>query len=257
MDVLSYNKKAWNQLVELSNEWTVLVTPEQVAQARLGNWSIVLTPTIPVPNDWFPPLKGAKVLGLASGGGQQGPLLAAAGAIVTILDNSPAQLAQDRKVAEREGLSITTLEGDMADLSVFESNSFDLIIHPCSNCFVPDIKKVWKEAYRVLKKGGTLMSGFTNPVCFAMDPELEEKGIAQFKYKIPYSDVDSLTDQERKRYTDTNQPMVFGHTLEDQIGGQINAGFAITGFYEDAWDEKKGPIHKFISIYIATRAVKL
>jgi hypothetical protein len=76
------------------------------------------------------------------------------------------------------------------------------------------------------------------------------------KYRIPYSDVTSLTDVERKRYTDKGEPLAFGHTLEDQIGGQIEAGFSITGFYEDSWTEDKGPIHKFINCYIATRAVK-
>ena len=93
------------------------VGPEEIARARRGDWSLVLTPTKPVPADWFPPLAGLDVLCLASGGGQQGPILAAAGANVTVFDNSPNQLAQDRLVADREGLAIETVQGDMADLS--------------------------------------------------------------------------------------------------------------------------------------------
>src|SRR4051794_6405376 len=152
-DILLYNRRAWDRQVERSNPWTVPVTVEEVARARIGDWRIVLTPTKPVPADWFPSLVGLDVLCLASGGGQQGPILAAVGASVTVFDNSPAQLAQDRLVADREGLTIETVQGDMADLSVFPDSRFDLIIHPVSNVFVPDVKPVWREAFRVLRPG--------------------------------------------------------------------------------------------------------
>jgi 2-polyprenyl-3-methyl-5-hydroxy-6-metoxy-1,4-benzoquinol methylase len=112
-DILDYNRRAWDRQVERGNRWMVPVGPEEVARARRGDWRIVLTPTRPIPGDWFPPLKGLDVLCLASGGGQQSPILAAAGANVTVLDNSPEQLAQDRLVADRERLVIETVQGDM------------------------------------------------------------------------------------------------------------------------------------------------
>jgi len=256
LDILDYNRKAWDQEAAKGNEWTVPVSSETIARARKGEWQVVLTPLKPVPREWFPPLEGRRVLGLASGGGQQGPLFAAAGAKVTIFDNSPAQLDRDRQVAAREGLTIELVQGDMKDLSRFADESFDLVFHPCSNCFVPDVKPVWKEAFRVLKRGGVLLSGVVNPIAFLTDPALEEKGILQIKYSVPYSDLTSLTDEERRRYTDKNEPLAFGHSLEDQIGGQIAAGFVITGFFEDGWTEAKGLIHKFLPCYIATRALK-
>ena len=91
----------------------------------------------------------------------QGPILAAAGADVTVFDNSPLMLATDRSVAARDSLQIRTVEGDMADLSQFSDSSFDLIVHPVSNTFVPDVRPVWKEAFRVLRQDGALLSGFT------------------------------------------------------------------------------------------------
>jgi 2-polyprenyl-3-methyl-5-hydroxy-6-metoxy-1,4-benzoquinol methylase len=136
-DILAYNRRAWDRQVERRNPWTIPVGPDIIARARRGDWQIVLTPTKPVPADWFPPLAGLDVLCLASGGGQQGPPLAAVGARVTVLDNSPKQLAQDRLVADREGLTIETVQGDMADLSVFPDGRFDLIVHPVSNVFAP------------------------------------------------------------------------------------------------------------------------
>jgi 2-polyprenyl-3-methyl-5-hydroxy-6-metoxy-1,4-benzoquinol methylase len=147
-EIVRYNQHAWDRQVELGNRWTQPASPDEIARARLGDWRILLTPTIPVPWSWFPPLEGLAVLCLASGGGQQGPILAAAGARVTVLDNSPLQLAQDQLVAEREQLEIATTKGDMADLSVFSDETFDLIVHPVSNCFVPNILPVWRESSR-------------------------------------------------------------------------------------------------------------
>jgi SAM-dependent methyltransferase len=254
MNVREYNRHAWDRQVAKGDRWTVPVGPEVIAAARRGDWQLVLTPTRPVPRDWFPALAGREVLCLASGGGQQAPVLAAAGAAVTVLDNSPAQLAQDRLVAQREGLHIETVEGDMADLSAFRDGRFALVFHPCANCFAPAVRPVWREAFRVLEKGGVLLAGFVNPVLYVFDDALAEKGELVIRHAVPYSDVGSLTEEERRRYTDQDVPLVFGHTLEDQLGGQLDAGFVLTGFYED-----RDPGHslaKFLPTFVATRAVK-
>jgi len=124
--ITEHNRKAWDKQVDNKNPWTVPVSLEEIEKARKREWEIFLTPTVPVPKNWFPSLKGAKVLCLASGGGQQVPVLAAAGAKVTVFDNSEKQLGQDDFVAERDGLEIKTVRGGMADLSVFEEETFDL-----------------------------------------------------------------------------------------------------------------------------------
>jgi SAM-dependent methyltransferase len=229
-DIRDYNRDAWDREVTKGNRWTVPVSPEDIARARRGDWDIVLTPTIPVPKDWFAPLAGADVLCLASGGGQQGPILAAAGARVTVLDNSPAQLARDTEVAAREGLDVTTVEGDMLDLGRFPDANFDLIFHPVSNVFVPDVLPLWRECFRVLRPGGVLLA---------------------------YSDLTHLDAAVlRKRYDDL-EPLEFSHTLEEQIGGQLAAGFVITGYFEDRYSTSpEDPVPGYMTTCIATRAVK-
>lgn len=257
MDVQSHNKAAWDINVSKQNQWTQPVCSETIKAARTGKVSIVLTPIKPVPNHWFPRLQGAKTLGLAAAGGQQAPILAAAGAVVTVLDNSPKQLQQDRFVADRDGLSLNTVEGDMADLSHFASDHFDLIFHPCSNCFAPDVLTVWKECHRVLKPGGILLAGFANPVRYIFDDERAENGNLEVKYALPYSDLDHLNEPHLQKVTRDKEPLEFSHTLEEQIGGQLQAGLMLTDLFEDRWGpDANDPLSKFMNTYIATRAIK-
>jgi len=258
VDVRRHNRDAWDRQTEGGNPWTRPVSAEQVADARAGRWEIFLTPTKPVPKDWFGDLPDRPVLCLASGGGQQGPLLAAAGADVTVFDNSPRQLERDRRVAEREGLRIRTVEGDMRDLSAFPDGAFDLIVHPVSNTFVPDVRPVWREAYRVLSPGGWLLSGFDNPVAHIFDQEAYQRGELRVAHSLPYSDAKSLSEDEIAQRARDGNPLEFGHTLEDLIGGQIDAGFAILGFYEDRYAAEEGDLlGQYTGSFMATRAGKL
>ena len=157
-DPVAHNRAAWDRAVDNDNEWTRPVGPDVIARARAGDWSVVLIGHQPVPRDWFPAeLAGAAVLCLASDGGQQGPVLAAAGAAVTVLDNSPRQLGRDAEVAARDGLAIRTVLGDMRDLSVFADASFDVVLHPVSNVFCPDVAPVWRKSFRVLRPGSVLL----------------------------------------------------------------------------------------------------
>lgn len=258
MDVLAHNRIAWDAQVERGNPWTVPVSPQVLEAARLGQWEIVLTPTKPVPRSWFGELVSSHVLCLASGGGQQAPVLAAAGARVTVLDNSPRQLERDARIAQEHGLSITTLLGDMAHLDALRDDSFDLIVHPVSNCFVPDVQPVWAEAFRVLRPGGTLLAGFNNPIVYVFDQNLlEHSKRLEVRHPLPYSDAATLTPNEAAARLNVGWPLEFSHTLEDLIGGQTRAGFVLTGMYEDSnRPEDADPVNRYTSTYIATRATK-
>lgn len=254
MDSRSLNRVAWDAEVARGNKWTVPVTDDAIAAARQGHWNVVLTPIKPVPSEWIPDLKGLDVLCLASGGGQQGPTLSAAGAHVIVLDNSPRQLEQDRLVADRESLALTTVQGDMANLEMFSDGQFDLIVHPCSNCFIENVRPVWREAFRVLRHQGALLAGFCNPVEFLFDEKPRPGEQLTVRHAIPFSDTRDLSEAELRERIARKEPLTFGHTLTDQIGGQLEAGFVITGFYEDI--DPDSPLSGYMQTFIATRAVK-
>jgi SAM-dependent methyltransferase len=253
MDIRAYNRDAWNRYVEGGESlWTQPVSSEIITKARKGDFSILLTELKPVPREWFPPLNGLDTLCLACGGGQQGPVLAAAGANVTVFDNSPRQLDQDRLVAERESLDIQLVEGDMRDLSAFADETFDFIFHPVSNLFIPEIRPVWHEAFRVLRHGGTMLAGFMNPVFYMFDLDKADNGILEVKHKLPYAD--SEHPEEAEKLIADGDALEHSHTLTEQLGGQMDVGFHIIGFYEDY--HSISAVSKYTPTYIATRALK-
>ena len=73
-------------------------------------------------------------------------------------------IARDEMVAKREGLKINTVQGDMTKPFPFENETFDIIFNPVSNVYIEDLENMYKEASRVLKKGGLLMVGIYEPL---------------------------------------------------------------------------------------------
>jgi SAM-dependent methyltransferase len=257
MDVVEHNRAAWNKESKAGSRWCQPVSSSEIEAARRAVWSVILTPNKSVPAAWFGNVQGKSILCLASGGGQQAPILAAAGANVTSFDNSDEQVAKDRGVAERDSLALRTVRGDMANLSAFDTESFDLVFHPVSNVFAERLELVWRECFRVLKWNGSLLSGFINPLFFLFDhDEAQKTGLLQVKYSLPYSDLKNLPTERKEKIAHEGLAYEFGHTLEHQIGGQLAAGFVICDLYEDSWDDKATPLNKFTSLYVSTLARK-
>lgn len=253
INVRAFNREQWDKQVDAGNPWTVPVGREVLVRARKGDWEMLLTPRKPVPRAWFPELAGCDVLGLACGGGQQGPIFAVLGARVTILDNAPRQLARDREVARREGLEIALVEGDMRDLSAFADASFDLVFNPVSNCFIHEVRPIWREVHRVLRPGGILLTGFCNPALFLFDGPDAERGVLTVRHALPFDPRTFPPDVLAHEFS-ADQPLEFSHSLEDQLGGQLDAGLRLTALYEDTADDALGCM---MPTFIATRAVKM
>ncbi len=249
------NAKTIDKWVEDGWQWGQPIDTETYKKAVNGEWSMLLTPTIPVPKNWYCELKGAKVLGLASGGGQQMPIFAALGAECTVMDISDRQLESEEFVSNREGYDINIVKADMTKRFPFEDESFDLIYHPVSNCYIEDVNPTWKECYRVLKKGGILLSGLDNGFNFIVDEEDcfgDNKDII-IKNKLPYN---PLKDEKLyKESVEKDWGIQFSHTINDQIGGQLRAGFVLEDIFEDT--NGRGTLHELnIPTFFATKAVK-
>ncbi len=241
------NSKTISRWVDEGWEWGTPIDRETYEKAKRGQWQVLLTPTKPVPREWFGELAGKSLLGLASGGGQQMPIFSAAGAKCTVLDYSDRQLDGERLVAKREGYAIDIVKADMTKPLPFPDESFDIIFHPVSNCYVEDVLPIWRECFRVLKKGGRLLAGLDNGLSYAYEDDVD------IWNRLPYN---PLKDPELyKRAMEQDDGIQFSHTVEEQIGGQLKAGFRLVDIYGDT--NGFGKLHELnVPTFWATLAVK-
>lgn len=248
MNYQDINAQAVDSWCKSGWQWGKAISHEEYQKALNGEWDVVLTPTKAVPHGWFGDLKGKSILGLASGGGQQIPIFSALGAKCTVLDYSSEQCAREKEVAQREGYDVQIVQFDMTQPLPFADETFDLIFHPVSNCYVEKVKPIFKECFRVLKKGGVLLCGLDNCIIYVFDDTETE-----IKYKLPFNPL-----RDSQQYEDSikhDWGIQFSHTLEEQLGGQLEAGFILTNLYEDT--SGSGKLHEYnIPTFLATRAVK-
>ncbi|MHC1787068.1 MAG: class I SAM-dependent methyltransferase [Christensenellales bacterium] len=226
MNYVDHNREVIGSWVAGGWEWSIPMSHEEYLRAKEGDYRLLLTPCRPVPKAWLGDVSGKKVLALASGGGQQGPLLTALGAKVTVFDFSPAQLAREGEVAAREGYEIALVAGDMTQPLPFPDSQFDLIVHPISNCYIRFVEPVWRECARVLRPGGLLLAGLDNGINFIVD-EAEERIVTALPFD-PLEDAEQL-----RRSMAEGSGYQFSHSIDEQIGGQLRAGFRLLDLYED------------------------
>lgn len=232
-------EKNIDYLVENNADWTACATHEQMQKARNGQLKLKFFEK-DVPTEWLSDIKGKKVLCLAGAGGLQAPLLACAGAEVTVLDISNKMLDKDREIAKSENLQIEIVKGNMCDLSMFQDDSFDYIINPPSLMYVPELSVVFKECYRVLNKGGVFIMMAPNPINYVCD-YIDDGNGGYYKavHKMPFCSKD---------YDDSDW-IEYGHTMEAYLGGLIACGFLINGYVECQMDD-------ITELQFMTRAIK-
>ncbi|MDR0948565.1 MAG: class I SAM-dependent methyltransferase [Lachnospiraceae bacterium] len=227
--------------------WSKPISHETYLAAVRGAW-----PFPDIPKEWFPPLKGKKVLGLASGGGQQMPVFAAYGADCTLLDYSKKQLDSDRLVAEREGYRMELVQADMAKRFPFENETFDVIFHPVCNIYIEDVYHIWNECSRVLKHGGVLIASLTHETYYLFDDTDTEP--LTVRQTLPWNPLKNATAEELQRMVDNDEGLEFSHSITENIGGQLKAGFILTELFESrAADSVLG---KYMPQNYHTRAYK-
>ncbi len=238
-DIFRRVERNIDRLVENDVNWSACATQEQLQNARNGKLQLMFGFDGAVPTEWLGDLNGKKVLCLAGAGGLQAPLLACAGADVTVLDLSERMLDKDRMIAEREHLTIHIEHGNMCDLSRFPDACFDLVLNPPSLFYVPDVMPVFREVYRVLKCGGSFIMCSSNPIAYVCDYD-ETIGCYKAVNRMPYRSMD---------YADQGDWVEYGHTMESYIGGQLQCGFVLTGYVEHQMDD-------ITELYFVTKAEK-
>lgn len=206
-------------------------------------------------------ISGKHVLCLAAGGGRQSSLYAAAGANVTVVDLSGAMLELDRQVAAKRGYSLRILQTTMEDLSGLASASFDIVIHPVSTCYVPDIRPVFDEVARVTKPGGIYISQHKQPVSLQADYQRAERGypVLHTYYRSQPVPPPRQATAASKRLRESGA-IEYLHRWEQIVGGMCRSGFMIEDLVEPVHAKPEAPANsfadraKFIAPYVRIKA---
>ena len=223
------NAAAWDRLAKAQDALASPACDEAFTDPR--NW---LGTGGPADRPWLPSsLRGLEVLCLAAGGGKHGPIYAAAGASVTVVDLSASMLDLDRQVARERKLHLELIQSSMDKLTMLKNDYFDLVIHPVSSCYLPSLKQVFSEISRVCRPGGLYMSQHKSPRSLqsSLQPNLDGR------YELLFPECQSADNSgalppappSRLREAGTDE---FVHSLTDILGGICRAGFSIEDFFE-------------------------
>jgi len=232
VDYRNANQQAWNQLADSDSLFARVATDEECRkpmQALDGR-------------GWLPEsVAGLNVLCLASGGGWQSILYAAAGANVTVVDLSESMLRLDTREAKRRRFRVQTVHTSMDDLSMFADESFDIVHQPVSSCYVPDLKPVYAGIARVLRSHGLYISQHKQPVSLQISHRSERQ---QFVIGVEYYHEGPLPQQQDTAYRESGATEYL-HRLDQIVGDLCLAGFVIEDLREPKRADYKVDVSHF------------
>jgi SAM-dependent methyltransferase len=201
-------------------------------------------------------IRGKRLLCLAAGGGKHGPLYAAAGALVTVVDLSPAQLELDRQVAAERRLELKTVEASMDDLSMFAPAEFDIVIQPVSTCYLPEIGPVYREVARITASGGLYISQHKSPTSLQADIQATSRG---YELIEPYYRTGPLPPVAGSPHREEGT-LEYLHRWEEILGLMCRTGFVIEDVVEplhakgDAESGAFGHRSRYVAPYVRIKA---
>ena len=227
-----HNRRAWDARVSENRTFTRPATDQQFAHPL---------ETVD-PSNWLGGnIRGWRVLCLAAGGGSAGPLYAAAGANVTVVDISPAMLALDHRVAAERDLELRTVETSMDDLSMFAPGEFDLVVQPVSTCYVPDVAKVYAQVARVVRAGGLYVSQHKQPASLQADVRPSPRG---YELIEPYYRTGPLPPVAGSRHREEGT-LEYLHRWEQLVGELCRSGFVVEDLVEPLHADDRAPLGTF------------
>ncbi|HBJ35887.1 MAG TPA: class I SAM-dependent methyltransferase [Planctomycetaceae bacterium] len=206
-----------------------------------------------------------RLLCLAAGGGRQSAIYATAGAEVTVVDISPAMLELDRQVAQRRGLSLRLLQASMDRLDMLADGSFDIVVHPVSTCYVPDVLPVFREVARVLRPGGVYVSQHKSPI--SLQASHSRDAMACYRIEHAYYRNDAIPGPSQpsaasKRLRERGA-VEYLHRMEELIGGICRSSMVIEDFIEPMHVEETAPRDtfadraRFVAPYLRIKARRI
>jgi len=259
-EIARYNQHVWEKWIKNGGEYTrpwLDLKRDLLESFTRGEIEYLPEPYRYIyPQHIFRDLRGKNVLCLATGGGQQSTVFGLLGANVTVFDLTDGQLTGDRRAADHHGYRITTIQGDMRDLSCFPDESFDLVYQEISLVFIPDVREVYRQVARILRPGCHYRVGHCNPATLSvLHTSWDGTG---YRMCEPYKGG-------RIQPVEDDDAIEFRHLFSDIFNGLVEAGLVIEGVWEDPrhliHDQKAEPgtiehVHTFVQDYFCILAAK-
>ncbi|MEX2188239.1 MAG: class I SAM-dependent methyltransferase [Pirellulales bacterium] len=246
MPAHEHNRRAWDARARDGARFARPASDEEIA--RPGD----LTDAA----GWLGDVRGKRLLCLAAGGGKHGPLYAAAGADVTVVDLSGEMLALDRQVAAEKRLTLRTVEASMDDLSALADAAFDVVCQPVSTCYVPDVVAVFREVARVLAAGGLYLSQHKQPGSLQAGDRPSPLG---YELVEPYYRSGPLPEVAGSLHRE-HGTLEYLHRWEELIGGMCRSGFVVEDLIEprhaksDAATDSFAHRSRYVAPYVRIKA---
>ncbi len=225
---IQHNRRAWDALARAGHRHAQLATDDELANplAHLDG------------DGWLDgEVRGRRVLCLASGGGYQSVLFAAAGAAVTVVDLSGEMLELDRAAAMRHGLNVRLVQASLDDLSALEAATFDVVWQPVSTCYVPDVRPGFREAARVLVPGGLFVSQHKQPASLQLETTATGTG---YLLGEPYYRQGPLPAVGDRAHREAGT-LEFLHRWGQLLGELCGSGFVIEAVSEPCHADPHAP----------------
>jgi SAM-dependent methyltransferase len=200
-------------------------------------------------------VRGKRVLDMGCGEGSSTRIFAEAGAEMTGVDFSEVMIKAAVEEEERNPLGIRYIIADAANLSMLESESFDLAFCYMTIMDIADFERAIAEAARVLKRGGRLVVVMVHP-CFdtrfmdgrmvgGWEARAGEDGSKEYLYYWTEEYFTRHSCTFEWRHDRLPAPFVttgFHRTLSDYVNAITGNGMVITGM------EEPGPMEEGVRL---------
>jgi len=179
-------------------------------------------------------LKNKSVLEIGCGGAQCGIAMAKQGARVIGIDLSDEELKFAKDLAKKNKSDIKLMLGDMCNLREIKSNSQDIVFSAYSLQYIGNLRKCFKEVYRVLKVKGFFVFSLEHPFFYTLDRKGE-------KIKQSYFEDSEIVEDDFWPDGSKHTFVGYSHKIQDLFDALVQSGFFVEKIIEpDSRKKYKG-----------------
>nr|ADQ54416.1 methyltransferase [uncultured marine crenarchaeote E37-7F] len=219
----------WTLTENARRDWNSLAEHYQIFREKPGTYNELVE--VPAMLNLIGDVKEKKVLDAGCGYGFYSLLLAKKGAIVTGIDISEKNIELAKKNASECSIKCESIVCDMQDLSIFQSETFDLVTSSIVVNYLDDLKKAFLEVFRVIKLQGIFTFSENHPILKGKW-ETDSEGRRLHWNLDNYFERSIIIDKWRTQSGGIIETRSQHRTIQDYFDALISAGFTVERLVE-------------------------